>query len=309
MTLAIIIIVIAQFLNAIVSLIDKYIISARKVPNAAYYAFFVSILSTFSIFVFLFGFIDISIAGISIPSILNIEAPSLIVSLVSLAAGAFFFFALWSLFTAFRSADASDVIPVVGSVSAIVAFPLGYFVLGSRLHTDFLIGLLFLIIGALILSHYRFKRRIFYISVLSGLFFSLHFISLKYLFGVTSFDNAFFWSRIGIVLVATLVFIPRWKTCTDCYFQSSKGSTILILGNKVLSGVSGFLLLKAIDISDVALVQALGSIQFVFLFIISLTIGGLLPSEIGENLVGRNKTQKAVAISVIVIGFLLLFLV
>lgn len=306
--IAIILVVSAQFLNAVVALVDKYVVSTKKVPQPSYYAFFISILSALSIFIFFFSFIPIPIPQLTIPSFGNIMVPTLVVGVLSLFAGAMFFFAIWSLFTALRDADASDVIPVVGSVSALSSFPLSYYFLGSQLNAGFMTGVLMLIVGALLLSHYRFKKKIFFITIISGVFFALHFVSLKYLFGITGFDNAFFWSRMGIVIAALLIFLPQWEYCKDCSRKTTRGSTALIVGNKILAGIASFILLKAIALSDVALVQALGGLQFVFLLILSVTIGHLLPRECGENLIGRNKVQKALAIGLMVAGFLFLFL-
>jgi uncharacterized membrane protein len=308
MYLAIGLVVFAQFLNAIIALVDKYIISTKKVPNPSYYAFFVSILSALSVFVFLFSSINIPIPGLSIPSMGNVGIPSLAIIIISLSAGIAFFFALWSLFSALREADASDVIPVVGSTSALVALPFGHYLLGVGVSHNVFLGIFFLIVGALFLSHYRFKFRVFLITLISGFFFALHFIGLKYLFTITGFDNAFFWSRMGIVIAALVIFLPRWTYCKDCSRNTTRKSHAIIIGNKILAGVAGFILLKAIDLSDVALVQALGGLQFVFLFLLSMTMGRMMPREVGENVSGKYRVQKTVAISLLVIGFLFLFL-
>jgi len=308
MYLAIILIVIAQFFNAVVALVDKYILSTKRVSRPSYYAFFVSILSALSILVFIFGFISIPIPELSVPSIKNVGIPDISVIIFSIVAGFSFFFALWALFTAFRGTDASDIIPVVGSVSALTALPLGYYILGTSISQDFYIGVFLLILGSLLISHYRFKKKVLLISVASGVFFSLHFVFLKHLFNITNFDNAFFWSRMGIVLASSVIFLPIFLFSKEYKIRTSTKSKWLIVVNKVLSGVAAFLLLKAIDLSDVALVQSLGGLQFVFLFLISITVGRLLPRECGENLVGRNRNQKAIAITILVLGFLFLFL-
>ena len=281
MTLAIVLVVIAQFLNAVVALVDKYVVSSRRVPNPSYYAFFISVLSSLSVFIFLFSSVPIPIDGLTVPTFNNIAFPTLPVALLSFAAGGAFFFALWTLFSALRATDASDVVPVVGAVSALAAFPLGYLIFGSRLSQNFLIGIFLLIVGTLLLSHFRFRRKILFVTILSGLFFALHFIGLKYLFGITHFDNAFFWSRMGIVLAALVIFLPRWEFCKNCARSTSLGSTLLILGNKMLAGLASIMILKAIDLSEVSLVQALGGLQFVFLLGISVTVGHFLPKECG----------------------------
>ena len=308
MSFAILIVVVAQALNAVVALIDKYIVSTKKVPDPLYYAFLVSLLSAFSIFIFFFSFIPIPIPELSIPSFKNIEFFTTTIVTLSLVSGAAFFFALFGLFKALRNTDASDVIPIVGSVSALFALPLGYYLFDTRLSNTFLIGIFLLIIGSFVLSHYRFKKGVLLTAIMSGLFFALHFISLKLLFETTNFDNAFFWSRMGIVVAALVFFIPRWNFCRACYVGSTKGSNVLIVGNKILAGIASFLIIKAIDLSNVALVQSLGGLQFVFLLIIGVSMGRFLPPACGENQRGQYKIQKTVAVSMLVSGFLFLFL-
>ena len=50
----IILVVIAQFINAFVAIIDKYLVSSKRVGEPVVYAFYVSILSALSIIIFAF---------------------------------------------------------------------------------------------------------------------------------------------------------------------------------------------------------------------------------------------------------------
>jgi uncharacterized membrane protein len=80
------------------------------------------------------------------------------------------------------------------------------------------------------------------------------------------------------------------------------------LFNKILAGIAGILLIKAIEVGEVSLVQALGGLQFVFLFLIAIVLGPITPIDFGENVKRKDVYTKLIAISVIVIGFILLFI-
>jgi len=303
-------IVVAQFFNAIVAVVDKYIVSSPMVGRPALYAFYVSILSALSVGVFLFGGLNIPIEGVTIPSFANVHIPNLLILGVSLLAGLMFFGALTSLFSALKRADASDVIPVTGAASAISVLVLSFFLLDTQLTVNFAWGFALLIVGTLVLSHYRFFYKTLWLSVGSGLLFGAHFVCLKVLFAETNFDNAFFWSRLGIVIIA-LLFLLSTKLRQQCVSKTKQAGHklwFLILGNKMLAGLASIMLLKAIELGDVSIVQALGGLQFVYLLGFSVFFGSDLPRLCGEKCTRKQLMQKSVAVMIILGGFAILFL-
>lgn len=310
----ILLVVVAQFINAIVALVDKYIVTARVVRRPVTYAFYVSILSALSIFVFFFSWVEIPIDGVTIPAIGNVEMPDIRTLLISLVAGVAFFGALVALFTALRDADTSDVIPVVGSFSAISTFVLSFYFLDASFSRNFLWGFALLVTGTFFISLFRFlKTQTVVTAILAGFFFAAHFVCLKVLFGHTSFDNAFFWSRLGIVIPAIIVFVIPWVQIHPKKKMMSaevprKRSIGIILGNKVLAGVASLMLLKSIELGDVTIVQALGGLQFVFLLTFALLSGRTLPQACGEKCSTYDVWQKMISVSIITIGFFVLFL-
>lgn len=305
------IVVIAQFLNAIVALVDRYIIASRTIPNPFTYAFFVSLLSALAGAIFFFSWVPVPFVDFTIPSFANVSFPSAIIIGISIIAGVALFGALYALFSAFKYASASDVIPVSGAASAVGALLLSRSLLGSMLTPGFLVGFILLVVGTILISHFRFGWRTGLISVTAGALFAIHFVSIKFLFDITHFDDAFFWSRLGIVLVAAaMLIVPKLRQVLlkQCKAASRGRAGALIVGNKILAGVASLLLLKAIELGNVSIVQALGGLQFAFLLIFGALFGPVLPEECGECRRERHWIYKTVAVTLIIIGFFALFL-
>jgi len=310
MSVWIILVVIAQFLNAIVAVVDKYIVTSKTVPRPIVYAFYITLLSAFSGVIFLFSDIPVPLEGVSIPSFENVEALTATIALVSLLAGMAFFFALVGLFSALKRAAASDVIPVVGACSAVVVFLLSSLFLGSQLTSGFLFGFVLLVIGTFLLSQFRFDRIALLLAIISGLFFAAHFVLLKSLFAQTNFDNAFFWSRMGIAAVALLMLLlPLVRKRLSLGSPRKQGKAgALVIGNKMLAGLASLMLLKAIDLGDISIVQALGGLQFAFLLSFTIFFGRDLPQVCEERCTEHELLNKTIAVGIIIFGFAVLFL-
>jgi len=303
-------VVIAQFINAIVAIIDKYIVTSPKAVSRPFvYAFYLSVLSSLSIVVFFFSWISIPHNDLSIPSFANVSWPSPLVFGLSLLTGFVFFLGLIFLFHAFKRADASDVVPVASAVSAIATFLLSFYIFNTELSHNFLWGFALLVIGTILVSHLRFNKKTATFAILSGLFFAVNFIALKEIFLLTNFDNGFFWSRMGLVAIAFLsLLIPKnYYKVTHQTRKTVKHAGPIVLGNKVLGGLAGLLILKAIDLGDVAIVQALGGVQFAFLLLFAVVLGRRTPHEYGENVTHKDLLHKVVSVGFIIVGLFVLF--
>lgn len=311
MSLWIVLVIVGQFLNALVALVDKYIISSQTVVLRPFtYAFWVSVLSAFSVGIFFFSWIPVPIPGLAIPSFANIEAPSLLVAALAITAGYSFFTALLSLFTALKQADASDAIPVIGGLNALFTLLLAYaFLDGSGLSGTVMLGFAFLVVGTVLVSRFRFTWKTMLATSHAGLMYGIHYVAIKALFNETNFDSAFFWSRLSIAAIAlSMLLIPEYyeKVITRTKAAKTRDG-ILVLGNKLLAGLASIILLKAIEHGDVSIVQALGGLQYFFLLVISVFFGRKLNKDFGENVTRRDVIHKVVSIPLIIIGFFLLF--
>ena len=300
----------AQILNAAVAVIDKYLVTDEKaIPRPFVYAFYSCIVTGFWAFIYFIGLIP-GLSSLGVPQFSNIEAPSIQVVGMSFLAAYTFFMALVSLYDGLKHADASDVMPVIGAVSAISTFGMSFLFLDTRLSPNFIWGISLLAIGTLLVSQVRFSPSLALHTVHSGLFFALHYIAMKGLFLETSFDDGFFWSRICFVLFAlSLLLVPAYYKKIKKQTKSTSSRTgVLVLLNKVLAGVAAFMLLKATDWGDVAVVQALDGLKFVFILIISIFFGRYIPQSAGENDQStKTVVRKFLYVAIICIGFIMLF--
>jgi len=300
----------AQFVNAVVAILDKYIVSDEKaLPRPFVYAFYSCLVSAFWIVIYFVAFIP-GLEEIGMPHFSNVQSPNIQVVGMSFLAAYTFFMALVSLYDALKHADASDVMPVIGAVSAISSFGLSYLLLDITLTSNYIWGIVILALGTFLVSQVQFTKSIALLTVHSGLFFALHYIAMKGLFQETSFDDGFFWSRIAFVLFAlSLLLVPTYyeKISTQTKVTTKK-TGIIVFSTKILAGIAAFMLLKATDWGDVAVVQALDGLKFVFILVISVVIGRFIPSAAGENETNLGSIMRKVAyVGIIAVGFIILF--
>ena len=189
-----------------------------------------------------------------------------------------FFMALVSMYEALRKAEAVNVMPVIGAVSAIAAMGMSYLFLDITLNNNFIWGVIILALGTLLVAQAIPKKNLILSLIHSGVFFALHYITMKGLFMETNFDDGLFWSRIGLVLFAlSLLMVPiYYEKITEQTKQTSGKAGFLVLFTKILAGIAAFLLLKATDMGDVTVVQALDGLKFVFILLITILFSAFL---------------------------------
>ena len=246
----------AQFLNAIVAIGDKYLVSDEKrMPKPFVYAFYTCLVTAFWLVIYVVGLIP-GLSLIGVPQIANIQMPSLEVVGLAFFSAYTFFMAIVSLYGTLKRADTSDVMPVIGAVSAICTFGLSLLFLDGHSSPDFIWGILLLATGTFVVSHVRFSTNVAMAAVHSGLFFALHYIAMKGMFISTNFDDAFFWSRVALVLFAlSWLLVPNYlELIREQKKTTSRNTGFLVFGNKILAGIAAFMILKATDWGDVAVV-------------------------------------------------------
>lgn len=299
-----------QLLNAIVAFFDKYIVSDESIlPRPFVYAFYTCLFTGGWAVIYLIGYIP-GVSEIGVPSFENVKTPSIQIVAMSFLAAYTFFIALVSMYDALRSADASTTMPIIGTVSALSSFGLSYLFLGTQLSDSFVIGVALLSVGTLLVAQTLPKVSVILHVFHSGLFFALHFITMKGLFLETSFDDGFFWSRVGfVVFTLSLLLVPEYyaKVREQTAGTTKKAGAIVLLA-KLIAGIAAFMLLKATDMGEVSVVQALDGLRYVFILLISAIFARWLPKSASDK-----KASKAVSfrrllyVVVILVGFVTLF--
>lgn len=299
-----------QFLNAIVAVLDKYIVSDEKVlPRPFVYAFYSCLLTGFWAVIFFLGLIP-PLAAIGVPTFANVSFPTIQVISMAFLTAYTFFMALMSMYDALKNSDAAVVMPIIGTISALSTFGLSYVFLDAHLSQGHVIGIILISLGTLMVAKGIPEWSVVLHVVHSGIFFGLHYITMKGLFMETSFDNGFFWSRISFVLFAlSLLMVPvYWDKIKEQTQTTTKKTGILVLSTKVCAGVAAFLLLKATDLGSVAVVQALDGVRFVFILLITSVLAHWLPTAATDKDIRPHVFfRRFMYIAIITSGFFMLF--
>ncbi len=290
---------------------DKYIVTdERALPRASVYAFYSCLLTGFWVVIYFIGLLP-GMAEIGVPQFGNIERPTIQVVGMSFLSGYTLFIALVSMYDALKRAEAVNVMPVIGAISAISSFGLTYLLLDMTLSANFMLGIVVLALGTLLVAQTLPHRDTVLQVTHSGIFFALHYITMKGLFEETSFDDGFFWSRVGLVLVVlSLLLVPSFlEKVTNQTKMTTRRTGGLVLLAKGLAGIAAFMMLKATDWGNVAVVQALDGLKFVMILFITFFLGSALPNSAAVQDTRPQVVLRQVAyVALIVVGYLILFI-
>ena len=218
-----------------------------------------------------------------------------------------FFVGLMFLYKSIKESDVSIAATQTGTMGAIFTYVFSVIIFKENLTFINASAFLFLIAGIFLLG--KIERRIFLSAVLAGLFFGISYVLLKLSFNQTGFVNGLFWTRMGFVGSAFLSLVSshvRGEVILSFKHAPNK-SKFLFVFNKVLAGIGFIILYFAINLGNVSLVNALLGLQFMFVFALVLFLRGKVPG-IKENIDKHILASKLAGISLVLVGFLILFL-
>lgn len=279
----------AYFLTAIAFIIDKYLLTSRRIRPFVY-AFWVAILS--------------SVVFILVP--FGIFVPDPFYVLIASISGATFFLALIFLYRAIRKADVSVASTKVSAMSVAFAYLFSIFFLGDSFMTINLTAFGIIMVGIILLG--RTGRNIWPEALIGGALFGLSLVTLKMSFDLADFINGFFWTRVGFIgtAVATLIAPKMRRDLFESYRDTHVSSKMLFLLGKLVAGTGFFLLNFAIRLGNVALVNALLGAQFVFIFFFAYIVGAKVPA-VAEKVSASILLRKFSGMALVVVGLLILF--
>jgi len=192
--------IIAHFLNAIVFVVDKYILSrAHFKPEA--YAFYVGLLGgSIALILMPFGFSPIPLNQI----------------LISFLAGALFIAGVLFFYKSIEKEEVSKITPIIGGAVPFFTLVLTYLFLDERLSFEQLIAFTLLVLGGMIIIWPRknissFNQiRLSFLkklpkALLSAFFFAFSYVLTKYIFSYQPFINGFIWIRVGGLVGAGII--------------------------------------------------------------------------------------------------------
>ena len=265
-------------LIAVVAVLDKYLLHSR-ISKPAVYAFYVSVFSLFALAFIPFGF----------------SFPGTRIVAYAIFSGIFFIYGLLALYRAVQENEISRVAPLVGTIIPLVSVVYAFLFLDERLGVMGVVAVLILASGGFLISfdlpiHNMKLFKGFRYSVISGVSQAVSLGLLKEVFNGTGFINGFVWNRIGFFLAGmSLLLFPVFRKQIMKSFDQSGSSRgrvastgALFTANKIMAGTGSFLIVLAISRGSVSAVNAVGSIQFVFVLVLVSMLFGII-IFIGKN--------------------------
>lgn len=313
----------AYFINAGIYVADKFLLS-KKIHSSITYAFFVGIWSIFNIVLLAF----------------DPWMPEFQELLIDLLAGMLFLVTLIFWYKALHQSEATRVVPIVGALTPIFSFIFSYIFLGESLAERQLLAFAILIIGGILISvkhtrfyyikevwksfrkkfgdilgpihaQYRSAQRLIINSISSALFFAAYYVLIKYIYTTQPFVGAFVWSRMGSFIgVLLILFVPDWRRSIMEYQKGVKTPKDLsfFLSIRILAALAFIMLNWSISLGNVALINSLQGMQYVFLILIVFFISARYPKYLKEQLGGGILMQKMIGIILISLGLYMLIL-
>lgn len=314
--------IISYFINAGVYVADKFLLS-KKIHSSIAYAFYVGIWSIFNFVLLYFDF--------------WIPAPKEM--FLDLSAGVIFLFTLVFWYKALHQSEATRVVPIVGALVPIFSYIFSYFFLGESLAKDDTLAFLILIAGGILISikHTKFyfvenamerikdvwgntffgpfdaelrpTRRLLANSLISGFFFAVYYVLMKYIYMHQPFVGSFVWSRFGTFLgVIFILTVPGWRKLI--YEQQQKAhapkNLFFFLTVRIFAALAFILLNWAISLGNVAMVNALQGTQYLFLILLVLMLSTKFPKILNEELGRGVLMQKIIGIILVSLGLWIL---
>lgn len=314
----------AYFINAGVYVADKFILS-RRMHSSIVYAFFVGIWSIFNAVILIFN-----------PWVPNMRELG-----IDLLAGLLFLATLVFWYKALHQSEATRVVPIVGALIPIFSFLFSYIFLGETLGERQFLAFLILIIGGVLISikhtkfyavrliferfkntfgnilggihaQYRPTSRLILNSTVSAMFFAAYYVMIKYIYLTQPFIGSFVWSRFGTFLGTLLIlFVPTWRAKIFDYQKGARSPRNFgfFISVRLLAALAFIMLNYAISLGNVALVNSLQGIQYMFLIVIVIFLSTRYPHILREELGGGVLLQKMIGTVLISLALYILITV
>ncbi len=299
MITALIFAVIGYLLLAVVSILDKYILT-KSVKKPIIYAFYSTI---FFLVVFLL-----------VPWSQFLTTGDFIWAIIS---GLAFGFGLCLMYIGLRGGETSHIAPFIGGIVALATYVFSVFLLNESLVDSTKIGLVFLIVACFLLSFeksqkYKGFHRGFFWATLAGILFGLSHVTAKHIYEIYPFITGLVWTKGSIGFVGLIILcwpnvfkeIIHPPVLVDNNSTVSKHKIFIIVLDKILGVLGALGIQYAIAVGSVTVVNGLAGIQYVLVFVIIYIFTKLWPKIFFEYFTRREIFMEISAILLIIIGLI-----
>ncbi|MBA3064397.1 EamA family transporter, partial [Candidatus Woesearchaeota archaeon] len=264
--------ILAALVWAIVNTVDKYIFTKwiRKPVIPLMILGIIGLIASF--FVYLFH-------GFSYLSYFNI--------VLAFVTGILYILSMLFYFKAVKIEEISRVVPLFYLTSLFVSILAAVF-LGEIFTPVKYLGIFLLIIGAILVSSKNFIKfgfgKAFWLMIAASLVLSVNVIITKYLLDFADFLTIFSYIRIGAFFALIPIFCFSFKDLISTVREHGKKVIIVISLNEILNLVGVLLITIAMTKGYVTLVNALSSVQPLFVLLFAVILSVFYPKILKEEI-------------------------
>ena len=271
---------------------DKVLLKQPETKNLVSYVFWLGAISVFGLALIPFGF----------------HMPKLSIAGIAFAAGVLHLAAIYFYYAALKRGEASESLAVMGGLSPVATAVIGVFLLHQPFAGGKLTAFVLLTAGGFLMfmSEKMSFRRMVVPVVLASLFFGLVNVQERMVFSGTNFVSGYVFFTIGTCVGALLLLIPpQWRR--QILRQSEQApprSKFWYFVNRFIDGVGSFLTFYAISLTHPAIVDAIGGVRFVIIFVGAVLLTNFYPQWLCEDFTGRELVIKTAATALVVAGMI-----
>lgn len=282
----------AYLLNALALTIDKFLLT-KAFPNPLLYIFYINTASLLSLLLLPFT-----------------HLPEVDVFILASLSTIFWTLGAYFMFAALKTGQVSRVVPAIATLTPlfllIYAKGTGTLTINETWAAGILIlGLIFTVMQSL---KGKIGKGEIVLEILAALFFAISYLVLREAYLKENFLTVLVYSRFILIPALTIIILlpnlRRQLKLTSPHLKAP--SAKLFIGGQILGGSSQLLLTFAISLVNPTLVNALGGVQYVFVFALSILLSSKFPQIFKERFSFTTILSKALGIIFLGLGLYIL---
>lgn len=293
----IIFLTIFQYLiQAVVDLMDKFLITARKVEPVKY-TFYTVVTGLVLLAVWPWNYFGLPLHSV----------------FLLMLSGAAFSLAIFVFFKALSLGEVSRVVPFVFGLVPVFDILISVITGRDILRVNEVAAMFLLIPGALLISHQKHSGwgRHVSLKILAAFLMSCNYAIWQYAAQTGPTLNNLMWNRLGAALVLVVLLIMpgfRHKVFAVDGIKNKSGTSAIFLFKQLLGGLNFVFFSFLLVLGKISIVNGLQGFRYVFLLCFSLFLSKKRRHLIAEDHESGAFTQKSFGIVLIFIGTVLLFI-
>ncbi|MBL8030303.1 MAG: EamA family transporter [Candidatus Doudnabacteria bacterium] len=282
-------------ISSVVDVMDKVLLSARKIRPLTY-TFFTVVMGLILLLAWPWVYEPLGFSRI----------------LLDVFSGVLFSVAMYLFFKAVSEGEVSRVVPFIFAVVPLTDLLVSVFTGANLLSIKEFSALCLLLPGAFLIAYKKevFSSRHILLKVLSALLWSIYYAVWQYSATGGNVLNHLMWNRLGAALPVVLLLalpVARRNILGVKNVEKKKQTSLLFFLKQILGGVSFVFLSFLLVFSKISVVNGLQGFRYIFLFLFALILSYTHQHLLQEQLNKKVIWQKFAAICLIFGGTIILF--